>query len=258
MTPGTVFLMYHELEWPGRGLVQSEPGYSRYILREAMFRSQIDWLCTNGWHGLSVGEALRLSTEKPVAITFDDGCETDWIAAAPILKEAKFHATFYITAGFLNHPGYMSETQLRELSFAGFEVGCHSMTHAYLNDLGMQQLHAEIVDARSKIEDIIGRKVEHFSCPGGRYSPQAVAVARQAGYVSFATSRAHANHPATDRFCLGRVAIMRETTQSQFENICRGKNLWKIRMRDSVRTSTRKIIGNSFYDRIRTAMLGQH
>lgn len=256
-SPGIVYLMYHELELPGRALIQSEPGYVHYILREAKFRSQIDWLHKDGWRGLSVGEALSSPIEKSVAITFDDGCETDWITAAPIVHEAGFQATFYITVGFLNRPGYMSGAQLHELSSTGFELGCHSMTHAYLNDLGPQQLHTEIVEARSKLEDIIGRKVEHFSCPGGRYTEQAIEVAQEAGYRSFATSRAYANHSSTDRFRLGRVAIMRNTNQAEFEKTCTGENLWKIRLAESVRTSAKRVLGNSFYDRVRTAMLGQ-
>ena len=253
--PGIVFLMYHELELPGRPLVQSEPGYVRYILREATFCSQIDWLRNNGWHGLSVSEALGLSAEKSVAITFDDGCETDLITAAPVLRDAGFHATFYATVGFLGKSGYMSIAQLRELSAFGFEIGCHSMTHAYLDDLDPQRLHNEIVDARSRLEDMIGRKVEHFSCPGGRYNDQALALTRQTGYRSVATSRAHANRPATDPFRLGRVAIMRDTSQTDFENICATRDLWKMRLGESVRTSTRKILGNNLYDRVRTSML---
>jgi hypothetical protein len=35
---GIVFLMYHELELPGRALAQQEPGYVRYILAETTFR----------------------------------------------------------------------------------------------------------------------------------------------------------------------------------------------------------------------------
>ena len=54
---GIVFLMYHELELPGRPLCQSEPGYVRYILSETTFRSQMEWLRQNGWQGLSVSEA---------------------------------------------------------------------------------------------------------------------------------------------------------------------------------------------------------
>jgi len=255
--PGIVFLMYHELELPGRPLVQSEPGYVRYILREATFRSQMDWLGKNGWRGLNVTEALTSTEERSVAITFDDGCETDLLAAAPILREAGFHATFYVTAGFLDRPGYLSSPQLRELISSGFEIGCHSMTHAYLNNLDPQQLHSEIVAARSKLEDIIGSKVEHFSCPGGRYNEPALALAKQAGYRSFATSRAHINRRSTDPFQLGRVAVMRDTSQPAFEKICAGENLWRIRLSESLRTSVRKTIGNALYDRVRTAMLRQ-
>ena len=255
--PGIVFLMYHELELPGRGLAQSGPGYVRYIVSHSSFQSQIAWLRDHGWRGLSVGEALRSRPEKSVAITFDDGCETDWIAAAPILREAAFRATFYITAGFLDQPGYMGGAQLRQLRSAGFEIGCHSMTHPYLNDLAPRELHHEIVDSLSRLEDVLGSRVEHFSCPGGRYDARALALAKQAGYKSLATSRVHANLPSTDPFQLGRVAIMRNLKLSAFEGICTGENLWKIRFCDSLRLSARRIIGNVIYDRFRAAVLRQ-
>ncbi len=254
---GIVYLMYHELELPGRPMVQSQPGYVCYILREQTFRSQIDWLRQNGWRGLSVSEALCSTAEKSVVLTFDDGCETDLIAAAPILREAGFHATFYVTAGFLGQTGYMSTSQLRELSSSGFEIGCHSMTHAYLNDADPQQQHAEIVLARSKLEDLIGHPVEHFSCPGGRYNQSALALAKSAGYRSFATSRAYPNRPSSNTFELGRVAVMRSTSQPSFQKICAGENLWKIRLSESLRTSVRKTLGNAIYDRVRTAVLRQ-
>jgi peptidoglycan/xylan/chitin deacetylase (PgdA/CDA1 family) len=257
MARGIVFLMYHELELPGRSMVRSEPGYVRYILTDAGFRRQIDWLRENGWRGLSVGEALCVPAAKSVAITFDDGCETDWITAAPILQEAGFNATFYVTAGFLNKPGFMTTAQLRELSSAGFEIGCHSMTHAYLNDLDAAQLNFEIVASRSMLEDVIGRKVETFSIPGGPYNERALAVLKQAGYGSVATSRPHANLPSTDRFQLGRVAILRHTGQTEFQKICTGENLWKIRMNESVRNGVRKTFGNTFYDRVRKVLLSR-
>jgi peptidoglycan/xylan/chitin deacetylase (PgdA/CDA1 family) len=256
-SPGIVFLMYHELELPGRPLIRSEAGYMRYILQEATFRSQIDWLRKNGWQGLNVSEALRSTAEKSVAITFDDGCETDLLAAAPLLHEAGFHATFYVTAGFLGQPGYLSTAQLRELSSSGLEIGCHSMTHAYLNDLDPHQMRSEIVAARLKLEDVIGGTVEHFSCPGGRYNDAAIALAKQAGYRSFATSGVYPNRPSADSFRLGRVAIMRDTNRPAFEKICTGKNLWKIRLGESLRASVKKTIGNAMYDRIRSAVLGQ-
>jgi peptidoglycan/xylan/chitin deacetylase (PgdA/CDA1 family) len=250
-----VFLMYHELELPGRPLVQSTPGYVRYILPETTFRAQINWLRESGWQGLSVSQALNYPSEKAVAITFDDGCETDRITAASLLLEAGFQATFYVTAGFVDKPGYMSAAQLRELSASGFEIGCHSMTHAYLNDLNTQELQFEIVAAREKLQDGIGSRIEHFSCPGGRYDKRTLAVARDAGYRSVANSRTHANSPSTDVFQLGRVAIMRDMDLPSFKRVCTGHGLWKVRLRDFFRSSARKVLGNARYDFVRESLL---
>lgn len=249
-----VFLMYHELELPGRPLVQSEPGYVRYVLPESSFRKQIEWLGHNNWRGLSVTEALEFPSTKSVAITFDDGCETDMITAAPILKDAGFHATFYVTAGFLGTRGYMSPSQLRELA-SSFEIGCHSMTHAYLNDLESPLLQKEIVDPRSRLEDMIGKKVEHFSCPGGRYDDRVLAVAKKAGYRSLATSRSQINTHRTDLFHLGRVAILRDTDEIAFSQICSGSALWKTQISESARDVARTILGNKLYDRVRGRLL---
>ena len=181
MTPRIVFLMYHELELPGRTLVQDAPGYVRYVLHAAKFREQMELIKQQGWRGVGVSEALNFSPHE-VAITFDDGCETDLISAAPILREFGFGATFYITTGFLGKPGYLNHAQLRELAESGWEIGCHSMTHAYLTDLDDQGLHREIVEAKLQLEQIVGRVVEHFSCPGGRYDLRVANTARRAGY----------------------------------------------------------------------------
>ncbi len=254
---GIVFLMYHELELPGRAMAQADPGYVRYILPQNAFRDQMHWLRQQGWRGLSVSEALLGPTEKSVTITFDDGCETDLIAAAPVLSDCGFRATYYITSGFLDKPGYLSAAQLRELYSSGYEIGCHSMTHSYLNDLSPSALRMEIVDAKMKLEDIIGSNVEHFSCPGGRYDARTIAMARQAGYRSVANSRTRVNTSSTDPFHLGRVAVMRDTELAAFSKICSASGLWKTRLSESARESARTILGNALYDRMRGRLLGE-
>jgi peptidoglycan/xylan/chitin deacetylase (PgdA/CDA1 family) len=253
--PGIVFLMYHELELPGRPLCQSEPGYVRYILPEKSFRSQMTWLAQGRWRGLSVSEALEYPSAECVAITFDDGCETDLISAAPILKERGFHATFYVTVGLVGKPGYLSPAQLRELRDNGFEIGCHSMTHAYLDDLDPAGLRVEIVDAGKKLEQMIGDKVLHFSCPGGRFDERSLKLAREAGYRSFSNSRTQPNSSASDPYRLGRVAILRGTDQTTFQGICTGQALWRMRVSESVRGAAKRAMGNAVYDRLRALML---
>lgn len=252
----TVFLMYHELEKPGRRLCLDEPGYVRYAVPLTDFRQQMESLSHDVWRGVSVGEAIRFRDGQPtVAITFDDGCETDLIFAAPILRECSFGATFYMTAGFLGNPGYLSASQLRELGSLGFEIGCHSMTHAYLTDLDDKQLHHEVVESKLRLEQIVGRNVEHFSCPGGRCNDRIVRVAREAGYRTVATSRIHANSEHSNRFELGRVAVMQSTSLAAFRDVCRGRGLWRLNLNVQLRKTAQRLMGNSAYDRLRAALL---
>jgi peptidoglycan/xylan/chitin deacetylase (PgdA/CDA1 family) len=246
--------MYHELELPNRDFCQSEPGYVRYVISAEEFRSQMSAIQEAGLQGTSVTSALRFSSPG-VAITVDDGCETDLLAAAPVLKQFGFGATFYVTAGLLGRPGYMSAAQLRELSALGFEIGCHSMTHPYLTDLDDVSLKHEIADSKKMLEQILGKAIEHFSCPGGRYDDRAIQAAKNAGYRSVANSVPRANSPSTDPYSLGRVAVTRHLSQSAFQKLCRGETLWKLDLRVSLRDGAKRLLGNAAYDRIRAAVL---
>lgn len=251
----SVFLMYHELELDGRALCQSDPGYVRYILPHAMFVKQVAWLKQQGIDGKSVTQTLDFAGIPSVAITFDDGSETDLICAAPVLREACFGATFYITTGFLGKRGYLSASQLRELDRLGFEIGCHSMTHPYLSDIDQHELEIEILGAKQTLEQLLGHEIDHFSCPGGRYDQRTLEMAKRAGFRSVATSRYSANSSSTDRYQLGRVALLRDTNLEEFGDLCRGNGLWKKRASEVARSTVRHVFGNAIYDRFRAHML---
>src|SRR5258708_31037946 len=252
-----VYLMYHELEIAGRKLSQSEHGYVRYILPLEAFRRQMAWIKESGWRGLNVGEALRYPAEPGVCITFDDGCETDLLAAAPLLREFGFNATFYLTAGFLGTPGYLSARQLRHLDAQGFQIGCHSMTHPYLSDLTEPELKREVVDAKLQIEAIVGRPIEHFSCPVGRYDRRTLQMARLPGFATVANSqfRYHSSRP--NPYEIGRVAMLRDLTIEEFAATCHGRGLWRKRLQHQARRSAQRLLGNDAYDRLRAALLGE-
>jgi peptidoglycan/xylan/chitin deacetylase (PgdA/CDA1 family) len=251
----TIYLMYHELEVEGRPLCHSEPGYTRYVVKEHHFSEQMSCLQSAGIHGVSVSSALANKASEAVVITFDDGCETDLAVAAPILQAANFGATFYITVGYLGRPGYMVPQQVRELSDAGFEIGCHSMTHPYLDNLGEADLRREIVDAKSRLEEMTGRPVHHFSCPGGRWTPRVAEVARCAGYHSVCTSQVAANGPHSNPFHLGRIAVMRGLTRNAFHDLCLGRGLARRQFRNLVQETSHRVLGNVLYDRLRRILL---
>ena len=259
MTRRSVFLMYHELESPGRALVSTEHGYTRYVLAADDFRQHLERLQENGWRGLTVGHALgQMEEPEPqpfVAITFDDGCETDFVLAAPLLEEYGARATFYIIAGRLETRGYLTKAQVRELAERGFEIGSHSMTHSYLPDLDEGRLRAEIFESKARLEEVTGRVVEHFSCPGGRWNRRVSRVAREAGYHTVATSRFGTNSSQADRFQLARLAVMKGTTAAEFDRLCHAQGLLRRRAQTAALTTAKRLLGNSIYEKLRAGVL---
>ena len=255
----TAFLMYHELERVGRPLCSSDPGYVRYVVREDDFRDQMDHIAAIGKRGIGVSEWYDggdATCERSVVITFDDGCETDLILAAPIVREHGFTATCYLTVDYLDRPGFLTRTQVRALGATGIELGCHSMSHAYLGDLDDAGLHREIVQAKVALEEISGVAIRSLSCPGGRYDERVLPMAHAAGYDTVTTSRAVWNIRGHPSDLLGRIAIMRGADPKQFAAALSGHDVRARKLRDSALAGAKLLLGNTLYEKLRAVLLG--
>lgn len=252
-----VFLMYHELECINRILCNTETGYKRYVIKKEDFYRQIEHLVDEGFIGLNVSEGLSFgnSNKKGIVITFDDGCETDLLIAAPILKEFNFNATFYVVAGLIGKPGYLSQNQLLELSNLGFEIGSHSMTHRFLSDLHNSDLRYEIYDSKIHLEQIIGKTIHHFSCPGGRWSKNVVRIVKESGYSSMSTSRIGTNHKKSDFYSLSRISVLRGISLDDFDNISKFERQAYRQAQETVYSLAKVFLGNTLYNKIRHQVL---
>jgi peptidoglycan/xylan/chitin deacetylase (PgdA/CDA1 family) len=243
---GIVCLMYHELEVPGRPLCSPEPGYSRYVITAEEFRKQMETLAAMGLHGISVRE-MHVVPGNTIAISFDDGAESDLLFAAPILRELGHRATFFVSAGLLDQPGYLNSAQLRDLHEQGFEIGSHGSTHRYLGDLSAGELRQEVHGSKERIEAVLGTPIESFSCPGGRWNASVLASARAAGFKSFVTSEIGVNRPG--QAIVRRVAIQRSTASSTFDKYVRGR-LGAELVRARALNAAKGVLGNRLYDQL--------
>ncbi|HYM75132.1 MAG TPA: polysaccharide deacetylase family protein [Candidatus Dormibacteraeota bacterium] len=254
---GTVFLMYHELALPGRPVCHREPGYTRYVVPASDFRNQMSRLATEGWRAVNVGKALQSFDGRSVCVTFDDGCETDLLAAVPVLKEFGFGATSYITVEFLGKPGYLSHAQVRDLTALGIEIGCHSLTHPYLTEIDDARLVEETAGAKDRLEQIAGVPVEHYSCPGGRWDRRVAEAVKRAKFLTMATSRTGVNFASTDRFALTRVAVLDGVSVEAVMQTARGRGMLGAKFKEMARAAAKGVLGNSAYDSLRGLMLGR-
>jgi peptidoglycan/xylan/chitin deacetylase (PgdA/CDA1 family) len=127
-------------------------------------------------------------TRDDVRITFDDGNASDVEIGLPALQERGLTATFFVVAGRLGQPGFLSAAQLHELTAAGMRIGNHGMHHQPWRGLGDAELTEELDTARAALEDAIGTPVDEAACPFGSYDRRVVAALRRIGYRHVFTS----------------------------------------------------------------------
>jgi peptidoglycan/xylan/chitin deacetylase (PgdA/CDA1 family) len=164
-----LFINFHGLGEPRRQLLPGEEAF--WLPREIL----------DVW--------LAQAAQYPqVQITFDDGNVSDFEIALPCLKARGITAQFFVCAGHLDHPGHLAVGQLRELAAAGMGIGNHGMFHRDWRSLDDPTLLQEIVDARDRLENLIGRKISRAACPFGSYDRRVLRALRQAGYERVYTS----------------------------------------------------------------------
>ena len=162
------------------------------------FRRQMEWLHQQGFQTLSLAEAAKLVRigqpfrERTCVVTFDDGYETVYREAFPILQEVGFTATVFLITGYCGKqnswPGHVSPvgeqsllcwTQIEEMARHHIEFGSHTVTHPDLACLTHREAEREMQDSKQMIQERIGRGVEVFAYPYGRYAPWTVDLARE-------------------------------------------------------------------------------
>jgi peptidoglycan/xylan/chitin deacetylase (PgdA/CDA1 family) len=153
-----------------------------------------------------LADALEKGTPLPpdaVIISFDDGWESQYRTAFPLLKKYGFRATFFIFTNGIGAKYFMTADQIRELADAGMEIGCHSRSHPYLSKItDTASLRREIFDSRVKLEQVLGSPVTSFAYPFGHYTPQIVEMVKQAGYRSARSTYRGIIHKRADLFWL--------------------------------------------------------
>ena len=151
-----------------------------------------------GYRLVGLTEALdRLaagSTERMVAVTFDDGYRDFLTAGVPALQAAGAGATLYASVGHLGgHAGWLGRwagdfgpmltwADLAEVTAAGIEIGNHSLIHHPLDVLTPAQLREEVAGSHDQLEQRLQRKVRSFAYPHGYNSGLVRRVVEQSGH----------------------------------------------------------------------------
>jgi peptidoglycan/xylan/chitin deacetylase (PgdA/CDA1 family) len=163
------YVTFHGIGDPPRAL---DPGEDRVWVSRRQFVATLD----------------AVADRPDVRITFDDGNASDIVHALPELRRRGLHATFFVVAGRLGAPGFLSRDDVATLTAAGMTVGCHGMRHRAWRRLDDRALSVELLDARRLLEDIVQRPVREAACPFGAYDRRVLRSLRRYGYEQVYTS----------------------------------------------------------------------
>ena len=204
---------------------------ARISVPVAQFALHMQLLHNLGYRTLRLSEIvtyLRAGIPLPrraVAITFDDGFESVYACAAPLMRAYGFVGTVFIIGGMVgktihwrDRDGWLPQLplmrwqQIRELHALGFEIGAHSLSHQYLTQLAGAQLRAEVEGSKQLIEAQLSRAIDIFCYPFGAYNADVIDAVRQAGYQGACATIPGRLTPSADRFALPRLFVARNTS----------------------------------------------
>jgi peptidoglycan/xylan/chitin deacetylase (PgdA/CDA1 family) len=158
-----------------------------------------------------------------VTTSWDDGDCAD-LKLAELLRSKGIHGTFYIPINYREKP--LGHAELRTLASEGFEIGAHGWSHKYLWRLEPEELGQEVRPSKDVLEDILGKQVEMFCYPGGRYDTNAVRALQGAGYRGARTVRMLATRPTFDPFEMPTtLQVFPHAPFTYLKNVARARSL---------------------------------
>lgn len=99
--------------------------------------------------------------------SIDDGHPSD-MKTAELLHKHGLSGTFFIPIKNREGDDVLSSSDIRELGRL-FEIGSHTHDHCYLKNVDIWQAYHQINDGKRQLEDLLGKAVNGFCYPGGRY-----------------------------------------------------------------------------------------
>ena len=122
------------------------------------------------------------SNEDPVVITFDDGFESTYTIAFPIMEQYGIKGTVYVVPEWVGGPGYLTLAQLTILHNAGWTIASHSWSHPALQTLTTQEITTELQSTINWLnQNGFADGAYHLAYPYGQYSNNVLQVASQLG-----------------------------------------------------------------------------
>jgi peptidoglycan/xylan/chitin deacetylase (PgdA/CDA1 family) len=137
-----------------------------------VFEDPIDYVITADIITTNHGTLTRTTSVSGhsalMTLNFDDGHESVYQRALPLLESKGITATAYIVPSWIGETWYMRWSEVLALQEAGWDIGSHSMTHPWLTEVDDSTLHYELAQSKLELQSR-GFAAEHFALPYNDY-----------------------------------------------------------------------------------------
>ena len=106
--------------------------------------------------------------------------------------------------------GPIAWAEAREMQANGIEIGSHTMTHPILTRVSDERLRSELQESRSRLEEVLRRRVEQFCYPNGDQDERVRGEVARAGYRIAVTCATGLNKRGDDPLTLRRIPAERD------------------------------------------------
>jgi peptidoglycan/xylan/chitin deacetylase (PgdA/CDA1 family) len=186
-------------------------------------------------------------------ITFDDGEQSQFQNALPLLADYGVQATYFVTPGLIGSATkFLGWDELKALQAAGHSIQSHGWSHKFLTFCSDIELAHELRASKQLLEVMLGNAVEEISIPGGRWDRRVITACARAGYRRVYVSDPWVEAAISGVQVIGRFMARRTTTMAELRKIVdRDPNaLWQLKVRSQVRHGLVGLLGDSLYHRL--------
>jgi peptidoglycan/xylan/chitin deacetylase (PgdA/CDA1 family) len=217
-----IAFMYHEVtdEPAASGFQRPSAMVYKHPLRE--FEANLDQIAASGKIPERVDSMLHAHTH--LLLTFDDGGKSA-LVAADLLEKRGWRGHFFVITSFIDTPGFVTKSDVRELHARGHLIGSHSHTHPdVFRAISYSQMQYEWTYSRECLADILGEPVAAAAIPGGHGNYLTERAAASAGYRFLFTSIPRKVPWITDcMLCIGRVCAKKGTPVTRISALAHGR-----------------------------------
>lgn len=105
-----------------------------------------------------------------VSLGFDDGIESQYQYAWPLMQQRSMTGTFYAISGDVGSYGSLTKTELLDLQTYGNEIASHSIDHPDFTTLSTSQIQQECQQSKATLQGM-GLTINNFAYPCGASNP---------------------------------------------------------------------------------------